>query len=497
MSIVPAFGPISNLGTTFNTLRSGLRAASAIYNSYQRAAPTIRSIYNSLPSMRRRSSNSSLRGPPAKRPRLMSYASSRRAGTARRPSRSWRFKRSYKRRYPRRYKSRRRFTRRTKKSIYTRRYKGVRRFNRGKFNIGSLLSQGGSLPRQTFVRMQYRVSSTVVFNSGAAACKSRIIEPNSVVFQSNLVDNPSAIQNQWQYLDVFKTFYGQYLILGAKTKITIQPTNNPERHASVQAANLAPNLTAGDSTGYWYCRLCYVKDGEQVGHDINDDGVFDELINWPTMRDFLVDPTVMYVKDRAPNSYKYGYIYANETGQGASSHPFILPYNDPTPRQFYCEAEVKNHNVTFTVKFSAKNHFGDKNYLKNGDWRDWSQGSLDGKHRFRAFVGYVAFDSSNDATSQAPSNGFARRRLTVETTAYAALQDPRITPSSKIVTPEGRLLFEQDEEKEKALKVMNYAITRNQEDVPTPELENELDEEIENLLEESESEEDPEESDLE
>lgn len=469
-----------------------LETLNRAHSAYQ-AANSLSDAVSSAASMFRRPSTSG--APPRVRPRLsvLEPAASRVVARSFRPARF-----GYGRRRPtgctRRFRRRRsrpcRPIRRNpcRRPLYNRRFKGFRRFNRGPFRIGSFLSSGGSLPRQTFLRMTYRASALVDFSAVPAERKKRILEPNSVALHSNLVDNSSANETQWQYLDVFKTFYEKYLILGSTTKVIISQVANPTAVGTTVQDN-ANYPTAGPrnnayATGYWYVRLNYMKDGEEVGADINDAGTVVETSIWPTLRDFLVDPTVMYIKDVAVRSQKTGFLWPKPTATLGSTHSAVPNENTSVAAlpQFYYEAVVNNRAVTFNIKFSGKKHFGDKNFLRNGPWRDWSEGSLSAAGRFQAYVGYIAFDYTNKPVSEGVSNGFYRRRMSIETSAYVACQGPRITPSSRIDSAVRGL--QANIEYQNALDVLEYAVNRSpHQDLSNPELETELDQEIENLLE--------------
>lgn len=501
MSIVPSGRGIS-LPRLLNNASRLASLASQAYNAYQSlpSMPGIRRPRSRTPA---RAPNTRFRGNPSS-----SYNPFTAAGPVTRPLRGrGQHVRFGRRRFTRsnRFQSRRRFSRFSRSrsfrgrrsfasgNIYNKKRKGPRQFNRAPFRIGSFLSSGGQLPKQTFVRMRYRAASNANFIGDNTSRQGRIFEPNSVPFHTPVTDGIVGYEN-WQYLPVYRMFYDQYMILGCKMRISISRTMNANTMGTMSQVMTGqggqPFGVPVNSTGYWYIRYVYEKNGEQVGSTLNADGSTVETLVWPTLRDFLTDPTVGYVKDVETARAKVGYLWpaARAEPPPTSATPGVrtftpaVPADQPGP-QLYYETETTNKKVYFTVRFSAKKHFGDKNILTNGPWRDWTEGDLSSKHVFRVLVGYIAFSGKNNPVGEVPIDRHYHRRLMVDSTVYAALQKPLITPSSD-VSATINALVNQNKYKE-GVESLEYSITRNPdvEDDSKSELENDLDQEIDNLLE--------------
>lgn len=397
-------------------------------------------------------------------------------------------------------------------NIYRKRFKGFRKFNRGKFSIGRFLMGGGNFPNQTFVRMKFRATNTIQFDGTATSRLNRTLEVNSIVNHADGLEDVFTTGTNWSYLDVFKTFYEEYLMLGCLTKLSIHPNMVPtftSNYSATMSPSAVSQFAATSSTGYWYVRLYYAKskpdpldpEGAYVGFPMvnSTDGLpVNERNIWPTLRDFLTDPTVMYFKDEDIVKAKTGYLYPAVANDLSLSSKNAIPANIQSGYQYspqvYYEIESKNRVVSFNIKFSAKKHFCDKNILNNGDWREWSTGLGDNRYRFFARFGYMAFNYNNIPCSEIPSNSMLQRRVTLSSTAYFGLRKPLITPSSHFnMSLQAKNAVNRSIEEVEAMAAMEYAINRNRSDVPTIELERELDEEIDNLLESGEEEEEEEE----
>ncbi|MEM2002795.1 MAG: hypothetical protein QXT77_09140, partial [Candidatus Methanomethylicaceae archaeon] len=106
--------------------------------------------------------------------------------------------------------------------------------------------------------------------------------------------------------------YSEALVTGSIMKIIIRRPVYPEQ--------LVPIVTSGTdqgryipttpSQGFWYIRYCYNRATDQspppphtsVGHPVvNSNGTSARDVSiWASMRDFMVDPTVTWVRDRPP-----------------------------------------------------------------------------------------------------------------------------------------------------------------------------------------------------
>lgn len=479
-----------------------------LYDTIHNAYSIGSSVYNMAKQWRSRSHSTSLRGSGTARAAAAAAAAavsangsiSSSGGIRRRGPRSSappaKRRRLFKRRGVRRRRSFRRkarnVSRASNKNLYTRKFKPFRRYNTGRFSLGKLLSNGYQFPKQTFARMSCKLYDTVQFVPSTAAGRHLII--NSVLGHTGALSDATVATNAWSYLPMFKMFYSKYLILGAKTRLTIQKPPNPAFFYPPSMVVSAPTDTAVSppliGSGYWYVRLRYFKDGESVGFPLPATSV--EYQNWATMRDFLEDPTVMYVKDADNSGTKVGYLWPSVTGVTNQSYNLSLTRGDQHGYgpQVYYEVTQKNKFVSFTIKYSARKHHGDKNYLKNGPWLLWDA-ALEDESRFYAYYGYICFGTDNLPFCQTPIDGFPHRRVTINTTAYIGMQEPKIGPSDDLDvdtalglarTNREELLKKLLVEEKEAADVLSYSITRNS-DESNPELVTELEQEIQKFLE--------------
>jgi len=379
-------------------------------------------------------------------------------------------------------RTRRRLSRRTpsrnRRPNFQRKKMKMRPFNKGPFTLSKFLSSGAPLPKMTFCRLRFYSQRQVSFDGSSSAKSQRVLVPNSIADQwlYGMQDtNPQG--GTWLYLDVFKTFYRYYLCLGSKTKITLQRMLYPNFLTSITPsvnASSADQVFSPTTVGYWYVRCNYIRNGEGIGRAISVDGLFTE--NWRSLQQFLSDPTITYFKDSGVGKrVKTGFV------MGAASPGFPQPSAplSESDNKFYVEFESYNKTITLNVGFSYKKHFQDFNPLKNGAFIDFDN-SIAIDKQFRLYVGYIAFAGDNVFFSQTPVDRDPRRLMTVDTSMYIAVTSPVITPQTEFgdqAIRRMRRLSPEDTE------VLEEAINRNPEGVPTPELEKELEEELDNMLE--------------
>lgn len=386
----------------------------------------------------------------------------------------------------RRRSTRRRVSARNKRPNFQRRSMKMRPYNKAPFTLSRFLSGGAPLPKMTFCRLRFYSQRQVTFDGTAASKAQRVLIPNSIADQwIHGMQDPNVQGGTWQYLDVFKTFYRDYLCLGSKTKITIQRMLYPTSLSAItpSTAAVAPSQVYSPATvGYWYVRCNYSRNGETIGRSITPDGLFTE--NWRSLQQFLSDPTITYFKDSAVGRrVKTGFLM-NAASAGVLQPSAPLPEQD---NKFYVEFESFNKTVKLSVGFSYKKHFQDFNPLKNGSFIDIDN-SISLVNQFRVYVGYIAFSGNNIHFSETPVDRDPLRLMAVDTSMYVAVANPMITPQTEFLTDQARRRLE--ELKEDEVNVIEYAVNRNLPDVPIPgsDLEDELDQEIGNMIEEVEEE---------
>lgn len=454
------------------TIISGARQA---YSAYQ-------SMSRSRPSRVSRSSRS-----------VRTVASVRRALSARRTPMQ-RLRRSI-RRSTRRS---RRVTRRPRRRVSSSRFRRpnpnkasqrMRLYNRAPLSLNRMLSQGVPLPRTTFAKMRFMSTRQIAFGNLPVERRSRVLCMNSIA--DHWIHGMQDINRQggtWQYLDMYKAMYMEYMILGAKTQITIKPAIHVPVLNAVSTFNDVNTVCAPSYEGYYYVRVHYSRsDGSPVGRVITHDGVFTE--NWRSLQQFKADPTITFFKDKGVSKrYKTGYVL---DAAGLAAPQEALPISlAPQNNRFYVEYENYNKEVRMSVSFSAKKHFQEQNILRNGTWAPFDN-SLPQDRSFMVFVGYIAFSPENNYFTVMPIDRQLFKSMTVDTTVYVGLQSPNISPTTGFLPDQAMRNIDQEE-----IEHFNYAITRNQ-DTENPELEKELLEEIDNMIEEAEEESDHSESDRE
>lgn len=359
----------------------------------------------------------------------------------------------------------------------------MRPYNRARWSISSFLSGGAPLPKMTFLKMRFYSQKNVVFTGETLAKRTRVVALNSIAdhWIHGMTDT-NAQAGVWQYLDIFRTFYSEYMVLGAKTRIRIsknihapflQPLN-PVVNASAPSSVYTPS-----TEGYWYIRCYYHRaDGTPVGRVITHDGNFTE--NWRTVQQFMQDPTITFFRDSSVGRrVKTGFVLPAAEPANAQ---IAVPNMGLTGQQFYVEYENYNKSVNFNVTFSYKKHFQDNNPLRNGRWGAFED-SMSEELSFMLYVGYISFSGDNIYFSQTPLDRDANRLMTVDTTLFVGVQGPRITPMSEFLTDANLAAMRANG----SVDELESSITRNQ-DGTTPELEKEVLEEIEHMIESAEEE---------
>lgn len=404
-------------------------------------------------------------------------------------------KRSFKR--PKRVSSRGVKRRRSVTSgVYNKRRKTMRPFNKGRFTLSKFLMGGGSFPQTTFVRMKYRDVYIASFTAHPNSQAPRAYILNHIGrFQA--LPNTDHSGDKWMYYNTMKSFYEQYLVLGNRTVFTITRPSLVDTFAPINSSSAATSTVSNSFAGYWYIRVFYSRgsanssDGQQfIGEPVlTGPNAAAHIDVWPDQRTFLSDPTVTFFKDKLNHRMSTGFRLPAAVGVTQAG----VPTPAITAPVFAVDYESNNRRVRLSVNFSFKKHFMDTNPLKNGQYRAFDSLDTSPDQSFYAFVGYVSFNQNGETLSHVPVDRVANRQMTVDAQSYVSLRKPLITPTGDVEITEARMeeireAIRQGLVEEDGLEVIHYAINRSPEDEPTPELERELQEEIENLLESEDSE---------
>lgn len=347
--------------------------------------------------------------------RPMAFTRSRRFGRRRRfmrrSRRVYRRKR-YARRKPRFRRSRRRFIKRRRTRRFQRRYRSTfkrrqrrpRRYFRGTMmDLTKKMVMGESLPYIGFGRARYAgVHMWYPYTADSTNYDPSTFQINAIVGAE--VSSPGKIN----YGGLYNVLYDQYLVLGAKFVVNLQPC--PVSHVPTGTVLESQSVTGPKPgnhpfSGYWYMRFYYPglnnasMATDSIGVPINlaasDSASADLPVRWKREIDFLQDKSVIYTKDM-------------RSWYSAYHEQHITNATTYTNLNRELGVWVKARGPTLKFKFSAKKqyrqqnilagHFGTDTSDENPFWADWaSVPSVPFLLRF----GYVAFDySSNGAASQ-------------------------------------------------------------------------------------------------
>lgn len=336
-----------------------------------------------------------------------------------------------------------------RKSIYNKRAKKMRTYNTGKLSLQSRFQNGGSLPNTTFARLFWRGSQTCNFSNlkfnATAGTASQDVQSRTYCLNdislSPSYSNLAVMKHTVTYAPIWKSLYKQYIILGATAKFKINPSFYPTSYSTSGlppgASQQAPQVPRNAQPGYWYVRAYYKRstpylsdDGAVVGHPISpspNSTVADPKteILWPTLREFLSDPTVTYKKDKTNVRSK---LHVHTAGDIYANSPSAMPSGPSTGVSY--EIETATRPVYLKVNFSAKKHFQDKNILRNGSWIDWDE-NLPESERFQVRFGYIGFANNGTTSYHVPIDRNMDRFVETEIQYFVGLRDPLVNPHSE------------------------------------------------------------------
>lgn len=345
-----------------------------------------------------------------------------------------RFRKSYGRRFVRRRRRVRGVPSIPRRNVYTRNRKGIRRGNTGILALQKRIQSGHTLPTQTFVRMYFRGSGGVLFDNTASS-NGRTGMLNRINFGpitgSSEVNTTStgSIFGQVMYRDFWRMLYQDYLVLGAVMRIKINPLVYPNTLVGQTSGAGNSFLPADIQPGYWYVRVNYNRlNGEEVGYAIPTGTSSDERL-WAHERDFLADPTVIWVRDRSRVKAK---ITRTNNQQGISGNNVDLGTNAVVEDGEFSvshETELSTKPVYLRVKFSAKKHYDTKDILNDGPWVDMLNSPQPTSLSFRFRIGYIGFNSGGTQSYHVPLDRVRNKEVTYDAKYFVALRGPKMNPN--------------------------------------------------------------------
>lgn len=348
-------------------------------------------------------------------------------------------------RFRKRLRYRRRFVRRRRRvrgvpsiprrNVYTRNRKGIRRGNTGILALQKRIQSGHTLPTQTFARMYFRGSGRVIIDNtnvqeGRIVVLNRIdrgpVRGSSV---TNQTTTPS-LYGHIMYKELWEMLYEDYLVLGATARIKINPIAYPSTLAARETNGVSDTgMPDGIQPGYWYARVNYVRNnGEEVGHRIPLGPTQDERL-WAHERDFLADPTVIWVRDRSRVKSK---IIRTNVNQGISGVDVDVSgagiVADGEFRVSH-ETEMSTRPIYLRVNFSAKKHYDVKDILNEGPWFTMGSGPTGQTGEFKVRIGYIGFTGTGQTSYHVPLDRVREKELSVDVKYFVALRGPKINPN--------------------------------------------------------------------
>lgn len=335
----------------------------------------------------------------------------------------------------------RRRGRKGRRGLYNRKSKKMRPFNRGALSLQRKLMTGGSLPYQTAVSLYYRATDRLTFNNASLHNSQRTFCLNNIKqVASPALALGSPFYTGWRYLDLWKTLYDKYLIIGSVMTASFVMPQLPMQLVSVDDVGTYP--------GFWYARVYYRRANQgnsmYVGHYMSQDSSSTNTERlWNNRREFQADPTVSYVMDGAPRNYKLGYTSG---GTGVGGTTTMIPSASTS-----IEMDFRTRAVKLRVKFSLKRHIGTQNPLENMPFLHWDNGPNSATYPFLVHFGYIAFSPDGTISRHHALSRIADYNATIDLRAKAILRDPLIGPEGPI-DPEAKakrpIVFDDDSQVE-------------------------------------------------
>lgn len=286
---------------------------------------------------------------------------------------------------------------------------------------------GGTLPYQTAVSLYYRATDTMVFNNVSADNSKRTFCMNNIAHvASPLLASDARFRTGWRYLDLWKTLYERYLIIGSVLRISIVQPRIPYELEALGSIGTYP--------GFWYARVYYRRAqestaGGEVGHYMSQQtSSMNTEALWSNRREFQADPTVTYVMDGAPRNYKMGYV----TGPtNAADDTAVFPSASTS-----IEMDFRTRAVNLKVHFSLKRHRQTQNPLATERFLKWDHLNQNNS-AFLVHFGYISFSQDGGVSRHTPMNRVTTYNGTIDLRVKAVLREPLIGPEGPI-DPEAR-----------------------------------------------------------
>jgi len=364
-------------------------------------------------------------------------------------------------------------------SLYKKKFKPMRRFNRGRLALQNRLQMGLTLPNRTFARFFWRTSCECNTFSANPKYSGAAILPSDIALRTMIIDNlehrftPSSnvstligessawpnptVYNKPVWYNLMTQLYNQYMVLGSKLTITIKPTTFPDYTPSALTLAHVPvpnttwatlnSLPLNVKAGFWYVRCFYTRysglsggQSDQVGHFIShvatnpSTSMTDAHTEqwWPTMREFLNDPTVTWKRDKTVVRQKLQ--VHSERSVDPVTRDTSFPGTNTTTREIECSTRP----VTLTVNFSNRKHYGNQDPTRSRQYQTFGSGfptgtgSTGSPGYFNVRWGYAAFNDNDECVYQVPLSRNPRVSVDYEIKYFVSLQDPRIGPDDPV-----------------------------------------------------------------
>lgn len=354
------------------------------------------------------------------------------------------------RRYRFRIRSRRQ---RRKPSILSsrRKKKNVRHYNRGKLRIQRAMQYGGSLPKETSARIFWRGSGVInMCNHVPQGVPLSSFGPNDQQFCMDELNGPyctpnasmvtpTGLRGTASYATQWAAIYQQAVVTGSKLRITIRNPLYPSQISTVistedrtaETGAVPPNLMYG----FYYLRYHYARWNPQnaTGFTTVIGQPTWSVPNWKNMRDFMIDPTVQWVRDRLPRATKLS--YSNAIEDDTSDTKNLFPNSGVNARVQY-EVEYSNRPITLTASFSRRKHFG-----QGPDDYPWKASSrllpaqappvpqadpptTSSPHMY-VTIGYVGFTADGSVCVNSPADRIPNKQIEAVWVARIRLRNPQ------------------------------------------------------------------------
>lgn len=311
---------------------------------------------------------------------------------------------------------------------------------------------GGSLPQETSTRIFMRGSAVVPFTqygmtpgihitdalSRRTWNLSSLAGPQMYFPGSHNTLHPKGMSSRVAYASEWINLYEEALVTGSKIKLTIRNPVYPSHYSTVKTPSTYDPSILNPNTmyGFWYMRYNYCRYNDKedqistttyVGHDMGSTAEH----QWTSMREFMTDTSVTWIRDKLPRATKMHYSRPANTSDNYKDAMFPLDAQDSTVTY---ELEFNNKPIKLIAAFSRKKHFGQPQRLAS--WQPTTRLNQSSEYTtpigtepiLYVRAGYAGFNAAGDMVSHVPADAIPNKQVEMTYVARIKLRTPKVSP---------------------------------------------------------------------